>query len=99
MVKDEVIDLLTEYATNERLSRIVEEDEEVQSARIHAQEKYTQLESTLTKKQKELLEALVSADSEEEARMEFLTYKQGLKDMFNLVMSLLDKQEEQAQLP
>lgn len=99
MVKDEVIDLLTEYATNERLSRIVEEDEEVQAARIHAQEKYTQLESTLTKKQKELLEALVSADSEEEARMEFLTYKQGLKDMFNLVMSLLDKQEEQAQLP
>lgn len=95
LVKNEVIDLLTEYATNERLSRIVEDDEEVQAARIHAQDKYTELAATVTEEQKELLEALISADSEEVARMEFLTYQQGLKDMFNLIMSLMDKQEEQ----
>lgn len=94
MVKNEVMDLLTEYATNERLSRIVEDDEEVQAARIHAQDKYTKLVATLTEEQKELLEAFISADSEEVARMEFLTYQQGLKDMFNLIMSLMDKEEQ-----
>lgn len=93
MVKDEVIDLLTEYATNERLSRIVEDDEGVQAAWIHAQDKYTELAATVTEEQKELLEALISADSEEVARMEFLTYQQGLKDMFSLIMSLMDKEE------
>ncbi len=94
MVKDEVMDLLTEYATNERLSRIVEDDEEVQAARIHAQDKYTELVTTLTEEQMELLETLISADSEEVARMESLTYQQGLKDMFNLIMSLMDKEEQ-----
>lgn len=95
MVKNEVIDLLTEYATNKRLARIAEDDEEVQAARIHAQEKYTELVATLTEEQKERLEALISADSEEVVRMEFLTYQQDLKDMFNLIMSLMDKQGEQ----
>lgn len=38
------------------------------------------------------LEESLSAESEEAARMEFLTYQQRLKDMFNLLMSLLDKQ-------
>lgn len=93
--KDEVMDLLTEYATNERLSRIVADDEEIIAARIHAQEKFSELETALTEEQKKLLEAFITADSEEVARMEFLTYQQGLKDMFNLIMSLLDKQAEQ----
>ena len=95
LVKNEVIDLLTEYATNERLSRIVEDDEEIKAARIHSQEKFSELVATLTEEQKKLLETFITADSEEVARMEFLTYQQGLKDMFNLIMSLLDKQEEQ----
>lgn len=94
-VKNEVIDLLTEYATNERLSRIVEDDEEIKAARIHSQEKFSELVATLTEEQKKLLEIFITTDSEEVARMEFLTYQQGLKDMFNLIMSLLDKQEEQ----
>lgn len=92
----EVIDLLTEYATNERLSRIVEDDEEIRAARIHSEEKYTSLESTLTDEQKKLLDSFITADSKMDARMEFLTYQQGLKDMFNLIMSLQDKQGEQA---
>lgn len=94
MVKNEVMDMLTEYATNERLSRIVESDEELRAARIHAEEKYTGLKSALEGNQKELLESFIAADSEMNARMEFLTYQQGLKDMFNLIMSLLDKQVE-----
>lgn len=96
MVENEVLDLLTEFATNERLSRIVEEDEEIRAARIHSEEKYTSLQSTLTEGQEELLDAFVTADSEMDARKEFLTYQQGLKDMFNLMMSLQGKQGEQA---
>ncbi|MCM1259273.1 MAG: hypothetical protein NC307_15715 [Roseburia sp.] len=93
-IENEVIDLLTEYATNERFSSIVEEDEEIRAAKIHSMEKYSTLMNTLTDGQKDLLEAFVTADSELDARMEFLIYQQGLKDMFNLMMSLLGKQGE-----
>lgn len=99
ILKNEVLDLLTEYAANERLSRIVEDDEELMAARIHAEEKYTSFKSVLNGEQRMQLEEFLSAESEEVARMEFLTYQQGLKDMFNLLMSLLDKQEEQACIP
>jgi len=91
-----VIDLLTEYATNERLSRIVESDEELRSARIDADGKYTEIISVLEDNQRKLLDSFITADSEMDARMEFLSYQQGLKDMFNLIMSLMDKQMKQS---
>lgn len=94
-IENEVIDLLTEYATNERLSRIVGDDEEIRAAKIHAQEMYDRLLNALTARQRKLLDAFISADSETAARMEFLTYQQGLKDMFNLMMSLQNNQGEQ----
>ena len=69
------------------------------AARIHAEEKYTSFKTVLDEGQRMQFEEFLSAESEEAARMEFLTYQQGLKDMFNLLMSLLDKQEEQAGIP
>lgn len=96
LAKNEVIDLLTEYATNKRLSRIGEGDEEIRVAKIYAEEKYTRLENALTDEQKKLLNSFVKADLETAARMEFLTYQQGLKDMFNLIILLQNKQGEQA---
>lgn len=86
---------MTEYATNERISKLVENDEELKAAKIHAEEKYNVLKSVLAGNHKELLESFIAADSEMDARMEFLSYQQGLKDMFNLLMSLMDKQVEQ----
>ena len=91
-IENEIIDLLTEYAINERFSSIVGEDEEISAAKIHSLEKYSALINTLTDGQKDMFEAFVTADSELDARMEFLIYQQGLKDMFNLMMSLLGKQ-------
>lgn len=91
-----MIDLLTEYATNERLSRIVESDEELRSARIDADGKYTEITSVLEDNQRKLLDSFITANSEMDARMEFLSYQQGLKDMFNLIMSLMDKQMKQS---
>ena len=90
-----MLDLLTEYATNERISRLVENDEELRASRIHAEEKYNILKSVLAGNHKELLDSFITADSEMDSRMEFLSYQQGLKDMFNLFMSLMDKQVEQ----
>lgn len=62
--ENEIIDLLTEYATNERLSRIIEDDEEIKATRIHAQEVYTRLEGAMTGEQRKLLDLFLSADSE-----------------------------------
>lgn len=90
-IDNEVIDLLTEYVTNERLFRIVEDDAEIRAARIRAEEK-----CTLSDEQRDLFDSFIAADSEAAARMEFLTYQQGLKDMFNLIMSLQNKPEEEA---
>lgn len=58
--------------------------------------KYTRLENALTDEQKKLLNSFIMADLEIAARMEFLTYQKGLKDMFNLIISLQNKQGEQA---
>lgn len=91
-----MLDLLTEYATNERISKLVEDDEKLRASRIHAEEKFNALKSVLGGNHKELLDSFITADSEMDARMEFLSYQQGLKDMFNLLMSLMDKQVEQA---
>lgn len=76
LAKNQVIDLLIEYATNKKLFRIVEGDGKIRAARIYAEEKYTTLETA--------------------ACLEFLTYQQGLKDMFNLIISLQNEQGEQA---
>lgn len=89
-IQNEVIDLLTEYATNERISRLVGKDEELRAARIHAEEKYKDMKSALTDEQGKMLDSFITADSGMDARMEFLSYQQGLKDMFNLIMSLMD---------
>lgn len=96
LAKNEVIDLLTEYATNKRLSRIVEDDEEIRAARIYTEEKYIRLDNALTDEHRKLLDSFITGDLETAARMEFLTYQQGFKDMFNLIISLQNKQGEQA---
>ncbi len=92
LAENEIIDLLTEYATNERLFRIIEEDKKFRTAAIHVEDKYAGLESSLTEEQRILLDLFLTADSKRAARMEFLIYQQGLKDMFNLIMSLQEKQ-------
>ncbi|MCM1501028.1 MAG: hypothetical protein NC124_21430 [Clostridium sp.] len=68
----------------------MENDEELRAARIHAEEKYTSFKNVLNEEQRMQFEEFLAAESEETARMEFLSYQQGLKDMFNLIMSLMD---------
>ncbi len=88
MRKDEIIDLLTENALNERLARIIENDEKLKAAKVRAMDLFNKLLTTLSEKQKELFDWFMTANAEEQARMEYLIYRQGLKDMKNLNESL-----------
>lgn len=92
MIKNEVINLLTEYAASERLSGIIENDEKLKKAAELADELYEKLKNVLPEEHKELLESFIAEEVERNARVEFLTYQQGLKDMYNLIMSLQDRQ-------
>ena len=74
-MEKEVFEIVTEYLTNERLSRIVGEDEEYRAALTHEKEAYFKLDVTL---------------SEVAANVERITYQQGMKDMYALIMSLRD---------
>ncbi len=88
MRKDEIIDLLTEYSTNERLSKLVMKNEEYKSALKYEEEQYGIFDKTLTDEQKVLLNSFAEANAKTTAIYLKFTYQQGLKDMFNLNESL-----------
>lgn len=94
MIKNEVINLLTEYAASERLSRIIENDEKLKKTEELAEELYEKLKNALPEEYKELLESFILEEVERNSRVEFLTYQQGLKDMYNLIMSLQNSQRD-----
>ena len=89
-MEKEVFEIVTEYLTNERLSRIVGEDEEYRAALTHEKEAYFKLDVTLSDEQKELINMLGVAQGEVAANVERITYQQGMKDMYALIMSLRD---------
>lgn len=89
-MEKEVFEIVTEYLTNERLSRILGEDEEYRAALTHEKEAYFKLDVTLSDEQKELINMLGVAQGEVAANVERITYQQGMKDMYALIMSLRD---------
>lgn len=89
-MEKEVFEIVTEYLTSERLSRIMGEDEEYRAALIHEQEAYARLDATLTDEQRELINMLGTAQGEVSANVERITYQQGMKDMYSLILSLRD---------
>ena len=89
-MEKEVFEIVTEYLTNERLSRILGEDEEYRAALTHEKEAYFKLDVTLSDGQKELINMLGVAQGEVAANVERITYQQGMKDMYALIMSLRD---------
>ncbi len=93
-MENEVFDIITEHLTNERLSRIMNNDEEYRAALTHEQEVYLKLDATLSDEQKKLINRYGTAQGEVAANMEKLAYQQGMKDMYNLLMSLQGKRDE-----
>ncbi len=95
MRQDEMIDLLAEHATNERLDKIAFKNPEYITAREKTDFLLQELEETIPSK--EVQKAINEYDSAIHATSALyanLAYRQGLKDMFNLIMSLLDKRED-----
>ena len=95
MRKNEMIDLLAQYATNERLDKIAFENPEYIAAREKTDFLLQELEEINSSK--EAQKAINNYDSAAHAAAALyanIAYKQALKDMFNLIMSLLDKREE-----
>lgn len=87
-MENDILEILTQYLTEERIGRIVENDEEYNAARIHEQEVHDKFESTLTDEQIEAFNNFISAASETEANVERIYYQQGMKDMFSLLKAL-----------
>lgn len=95
MEKDEMINLLTEYATNERLDSLVLQNTEYVSIRKKTTSIMEELEKLDSSKEiQKLIDRYDSATYEAAALYANFAYKQGLKDMFNLVISLKDKKED-----
>ncbi len=93
MEKDEVINLLTEYATNERISKLIGQNEEYRTALKNEEEQYNNLDITFTDEQRNLMDLFTTANATTIALTLKFTYQQGLKDMFNFMSSLKNKEE------
>ncbi len=95
MRKNEVIDLLTGNAINERFDEIVSGNEEINAATKHSMKLFKELTATLSAKQDKLFDAYMTAEAEEQSKREYLIYQQGLKDMANLNESLYDRTDRE----
>lgn len=85
----EVLEILIQSLTEDRMNRIIDKDEEYQAALTREREVHDSLESMLSKEQRELFNEFISAASETGANIERINYRQGMKDMFALLKSLL----------
>lgn len=94
-MENEVFEIITEHLTNERLSKIIAKDEEYRAALTHEQETYSKLDATLSEEQKRLVDRYGMTQGEVAANQIKLTYQQGMKDMYNLLMSLQSKNEKE----
>lgn len=95
MEKDEILNILTEYATNERLDKIILQDTVYIKTKEKADLLLDELERLNSSKEAhKLLDNYDSTVYEVAALYAGFAYQQGLKDMFNLFMSLQDREEQ-----
>lgn len=95
MEKDEIFNILTEYATNERLDKIVLQDTIYIKTKEKADLLLDELEKINSSKEAhKLLDNYDSTVHEVSALYASFAYRQGAKDIFNLFMSLQDKKEQ-----
>ena len=92
MEKDEVINILAEYATNERLDKQVLQNIEYVAIRGKINSIMEELEKIDSSREiQKIIDKYDSVTHEAAALYASFAYKQGLKDMFNLFMSLQGK--------
>ena len=94
MKKDEMINLLTENALNERLDKLILQNTKYIEIREKVHSLLDELERIDSSKSvQSTIDRYDSAVHEESALYAYFTYQQGLKDMFNLIMSLQNRGE------
>ena len=85
----EVLDIIIENLTNERLDAIAFQDEEYIRAEEETGRKQSLLEEMLSEEQYKLFEEYLSAENHRMAVYTGLSYRQGMKDLTALLVSLL----------
>lgn len=85
---NEIFEMVTQFLTEYRISRIMNCDEEYQAAKLHERVAHDKLMEILTDQQKELLDDFITAASGIDANAERIIYQQGMKDLYALIMAL-----------
>ena len=94
MKKDEMINLLTEHAMSERLDNLILQNTKYIEIREKVHLLLEELEKIDSSKSvQSTIDKYDSAVHEESALYAYFTYQQGLKGMFNLIMSLQNRGE------
>lgn len=87
-MNNEILEIVTQALTENRLSSALSCDEEYQAAKIHECVAHDKLKETLSDQQKELLKNFTTAASETGANFERIIYQQGMKDLYALFTAL-----------
>lgn len=85
----QVLDIIIENLTNERLDEIVRSVEEYRQAEEETDRTISVLEGMLDKEQNKTLDRYLCAENHRAAVYTEISYKQGMKDLVSLVMALI----------
>ncbi len=88
-MEKEVLDIITEILTNERLDGIAFQNEEYMHAEEETGRRQDLLEEMLNEEQYKVFENYLTAENHRTAVYAALSYKQGMKDLTALLVSLL----------
>lgn len=88
-MEKEVLDIITEILTNERLDGIAFQNEEYMQAEEETGRKHDLLEEMLNEEQYKVFEEYLTAENHRTAVYAVLSYKQGMRDLTALLVSLL----------
>lgn len=87
-MREEVLNIITENLTNERLDAIIMQAEEYQQAQEEENQMAENLESMLSKEQYRAYNQYLTAESQRVSVYITLCYQQGMKDIIELLTSL-----------
>lgn len=85
-----VLEIITENLMNERLDSIVQNNEKYRQAEQETDKTICVLEGMLSQEQQKALDDYLSAENHRAAVYAEISYKQGMKDILTLLVSLID---------
>lgn len=88
-----VLEIITENLTNERLDAIVRGAEEYRQAEQETNRAINILEGMLDEEQQKTLDCYLSAENNRASVYSKISYRQGMKDVLTLLISLIDGQK------